>query len=506
MRIRRTSNHLALLLVAGIASFLIAARGGLAQVTLPPATAAAAAKASAGASTEILLRGPVHEAFAARYQGQVKAGAMVKTKPPAALREIPPALRPAGDDVHWIPGYWSWDDGQRDYLWISGAWRKAPMGCRWMPGYWSEADGGYRWTAGAWMGADTDSVAYLPLPPTEQQEESSGAAPDDESCWVPGNWLYENGAYRWRAGYWTQAEPDRIWIPEHYLVTAQGAILAPGYWDYRLEERGLLFAPMRIADRAAGDLQIMPSQVVNTSNLVLHLFVRPGQPSYYFGDYYADAYVKAGFRPWYDYRKQGFDPLFGYYLWHEQREGIDFLERLTGWHAYFHAHADRRPPHTVAALADFATRQAGVAESTVAILGRSLDDVAAASAHTAMPLIRLTNDQVSAVMRTTASLQGIANQRLQLEAAGEAVGDITGRALSLPRIANPIVTPDVGIPGTGVNIGAGVQETVRGTLGNGVLGGQGVLGIGGDANVEEYGGGGGGILGSGLLGGQGGRR
>ena len=60
----------------------------------------------------------------------------------ASLDDILGGLIP-GDNVVWIPGYWSWDDSRNDFLWVSGIWRNLPPGRQWVPGYWSEAAGGF---------------------------------------------------------------------------------------------------------------------------------------------------------------------------------------------------------------------------------------------------------------------------------------------------------------------------------------------------------------------------
>src|SRR4029077_8297925 len=71
---------------------------------------------------EVLARGPVHEAFAAPSQARPLPSHVVPNKPPDAIEELPPVEKPAGDHVIWIPGYWAWDDEQKDNLWVSGFW------------------------------------------------------------------------------------------------------------------------------------------------------------------------------------------------------------------------------------------------------------------------------------------------------------------------------------------------------------------------------------------------
>ena len=49
------------------------------------------------------------------------------------------AAKPAGVEVSWIPGYWAWENEDKDYLWVSGFWRDMPPDRRWVPGTWQEA-------------------------------------------------------------------------------------------------------------------------------------------------------------------------------------------------------------------------------------------------------------------------------------------------------------------------------------------------------------------------------
>src|SRR5262249_54885450 len=56
--------------------------------------------------------------------------------PPPPIEELPPELKPEGDDVVWVPGYWDWDEDSADFVWVSGFWREPPPGRDWVPGFW----------------------------------------------------------------------------------------------------------------------------------------------------------------------------------------------------------------------------------------------------------------------------------------------------------------------------------------------------------------------------------
>src|SRR5260370_168690 len=75
------------------------------------------------AGEEVQARGPVHEAFAEATQAVATQGEVVDKQPPDPIEETPPEEKPEGENVVWIPGYWSFDEEAKDFLWISGFWR-----------------------------------------------------------------------------------------------------------------------------------------------------------------------------------------------------------------------------------------------------------------------------------------------------------------------------------------------------------------------------------------------
>ena len=152
------------------------------------------------AGIEIQARGPVHEAFADPALANPEPGPVAPKKPPEAVPEIPPDQKPEGDNIQWIPGYWSWDEDRTDFLWISGVWRKTPPGQRWVPGYWSEADNGWQWARGFWAPEDRQELPYQPAPPAALDNGPSAAAPNDDSVYVPGAWRYQANRYAWQPG------------------------------------------------------------------------------------------------------------------------------------------------------------------------------------------------------------------------------------------------------------------------------------------------------------------
>ena len=168
---------------------------------------------------EVLTRGPVHEAFAETVTFNPQPGVVVMRECPAPIQEMPPALKPEGANVSWIPGYWAWDDERNDFLWISGIWRDLPYGRQWVPGYWYACTSGFQWTPGYWGDASLTEVDYLPEPPQTVEVSPIGTAPSAEYEWIPGIWIWRSHHYVWRPGFWAVAQTGWSWIPDHYVCS-----------------------------------------------------------------------------------------------------------------------------------------------------------------------------------------------------------------------------------------------------------------------------------------------
>ena len=67
--------------------------------------------------------GPVHEAF----QGPVARDDRVRApkSPPPPMAEEPTNDRPV-PQAQWVGGYWAWDPGRNDFVWVAGAWGRPP--------------------------------------------------------------------------------------------------------------------------------------------------------------------------------------------------------------------------------------------------------------------------------------------------------------------------------------------------------------------------------------------
>jgi hypothetical protein len=348
---------------------------------------------------EVQARGPVHEAYAEPAQARPEPTPLVNRQPPEPIDEVPPDQKPEGDNVVWIPGYWSYDIDASDFLWVSGIWRVPPPGRVWVPGSWQQVQGGWHWVAGLWAEAGQDQLQYLPAPPPSVDEGPSMSAPEGGGTYAPGCWVFRASRYFWRPGFWVSYHPGWLWVNAHYVWTPAGYLFVEGYWDRPLETRGVLFAPVRI-DRAvvAGTRwSYTPAYAIQPDFLLTALFVRPANCHYYFGDYFEARYQKAGFFPWVDYRvaKGCYDAAFAYYR--------QSFARHDGWEKNLRElYAARlrgdvpRPPHTLVQQTEEARKITLNRTANVAV-HKSVNITHAQNVSVLAPLPQLHNTRVTAL-------------------------------------------------------------------------------------------------------------
>jgi hypothetical protein len=261
-------------------------------------------------------RGPIHEAYAQPVDGTPKPGPLAPKAPPPPVPEAPPDQKPEGERVQWVPGYWAWDTEKNDYLWVSGFWRLPPPDRTWVAGKWNKNGANYQWTPGYWADAGRAKIDYLKQPPDSLDNGPSVPAPADNTFYVPGCWVSNQGEYAWRPGYWTTGYSNWTWMPSRYSWTPDGCVFVDGYWDYPLADRGMLFAPVTFGQPywQTPGWAFTPSYCLNYDSLFFgSLFVRPGWSHYYYGDYSGLGYAGLGFYPWSSFGYRHYDPLFSYY-------------------------------------------------------------------------------------------------------------------------------------------------------------------------------------------------
>ncbi len=364
-----------------------------------------------------LLRGPVHEAFAEQFNADPVPGLVVPQKPPEAIEEVPPELKPDGRQVEWISGYWAWDEDQDDFIWVSGVWREIPQGFRWLPGYWTEVEGGYQWVSGTWVSTQTSEIDYLNDAPPETLEQGPvGVAPTNEHIWVPGSWMWSDTRYVWRPGYWSMGYTNWVWVPARYQWTPRGYYFCDGYWDYPVARRGVLFAPSHFNRRFRYRRisRFTPRIVVASNLLTVHFWVRPRYRHYYFGNYYDVAWNNRGLTPWHQFPRQRrhFDPLYAYY---GRGRNNDYFNQLNVQFNVFVNQPNRRPPvrfrdqdRWVQDHRDFRSHD---------LLGNRFQNFVDASRQDrdGFQFVRLENQQRERVQQETVRLRELVNQRRDVE-------------------------------------------------------------------------------------------
>lgn len=277
--------------------------------TIQPATQAQppAAGGDAGGveqpGTQVLTRGPIHEAFGQPTVFNPKPGLQIAKKPPQPVEELPPDEKPEGDNVSWLGGYWSWDEEKGDFMWVSGFWRVLPPGRQWIPGYWAENAGQYQWVGGYWGAAAQEQQEVIKEPPPESLEQGAPpTSPSTEHIWAPGCWVYRDYRYMWRPGYWIVNQPGWAWVPACYSWTPCGYVYVDGYWDWSIRRRGVLFAPCYFDPVVCyrPGFYYRPAVCLDIDIITPHFFCRPAYCHYYFGDYYATSYLSIGITPWFN--------------------------------------------------------------------------------------------------------------------------------------------------------------------------------------------------------------
>src|SRR5207302_4351152 len=107
------------------------------------------------------------------------------------------------------------------------------------------------------------------------------------STYIPGAWIYRDSRFVWRAGYYAAVQDERVWVPPRYVWTPRGYLFVNGYWDYPLESRGLVFAPVYFSAPFWTDSswRYRPQYVLNLAAFFYSAFVGP--LGFYYANYYA---------------------------------------------------------------------------------------------------------------------------------------------------------------------------------------------------------------------------
>jgi hypothetical protein len=149
--------------------------------------------------TQIRAHPLLHEALVASSSGHPRHPLDVLYPPPSPLPEQPSGVKPAGDDVVWVAGYWVWDTNEDNWHWIPGLWIHAPPGRHWIPGYWSIVADGWRWIPGSWA---IDPPPPPPAPPPAYAYSPSGYYSSPAFGFFTGYGMWWPGYSYWPYYHW----------------------------------------------------------------------------------------------------------------------------------------------------------------------------------------------------------------------------------------------------------------------------------------------------------------
>jgi hypothetical protein len=425
---------------------------------------------------QYLTRGPLHEAFATPYNGNPEPSEIVQQEPPAPIEEVRPDLRPEGNDVQWISGYWAFDDEKKDFIWISGLWRDTPPKTRWVPGYWTQVEDGFLRVSGFWSSAEAEDITYLPPPPKSLEAGPSSPAPGEDYFYIPGTWVYESDEYAWRPGIWATQQEDWIWTPASYVWTPRGCIYRGGYWDYEPTYRGVVFTPVYYDQPVyrQPSYRYQPQYVVNTNlALLVHLFVGPRYQNYYYGNYYGSGFNNR-YLPWVNYGRNSsnwnYDPLYSYYRYQGNRRGQNITQWVAQRYDFFTQNEHLRPADNLRAQRDLLTRlrnQGTESENgadqvvqSLATLASDLRSIANSDDRT-LKFDRIEQVEQSLLDNEMQSQQMMAKQRLDFESQAEANAQIDGDNAASIGLENGGVTREDGAAQRNADAAAGVRGRLR---------------------------------------------
>lgn len=309
---------------------------------------------------EVQLRGPLHEAFAQPWETNQEPGAATTKEPPQPIAEEPPEQRPESPDAQWIPGYWAWDAERDDFIWVSGVYRIPPQGRTFVPGYWEQAGNGWRWVSGFWSNDNQADISYTPQPPAPLENGPSMPAPDDNSMYVPGTWIYRDGRFVWRPGYYAAYQEGRVWVPARYNWTPSGYVFVDSYWDVPFENRGLIYAPVCFNQPLWTNpyWSYRPGFVLNFGLFFDSVFLRHGSGHYHYGNYYDGRYARYGYRPWYSGAGRH-DPMFAYHGWQNRQQHPNWIANQSQVYANRTSGRAVAPPVTLAQQTNFVNTKQG---------------------------------------------------------------------------------------------------------------------------------------------------
>ena len=203
--------------------------------------------------------GPIHEAFIGKEAGEAILEAVPK-KPPEPIVEKksenrkPPASTTSGktpiderqfqEELVWIPGYFAWVKENQDFVWVCGTWRRPPPHHQWIPGEWLALEGeSWVWLPGFWSQEALSQMRPIGETPPDEIDENVCKSFNGDQYWVRGYWKFDTQkkTYVWHAGRFETFDPNWVYSPAHYVWRSNGYLFIPGFWDWPLEKRGVVY-------------------------------------------------------------------------------------------------------------------------------------------------------------------------------------------------------------------------------------------------------------------------
>ena len=259
-------------------------------------------------------RGPVHEAFVQRNEGKPEIGVAIGKQPPPPLPERPPEQHPTTRTWSGFPAI---GHGTPTATILCGSAARFAIrlrdaaGCPAIGQILPRAGIGRRGSGPRKINAH---LRYTPEPPAPLEDGPTTPPPDDNSTYIPGYWFYNEAdqALRLAARFLGAMRAGQIWTNPQYSWAPGGYAFCDGYWDYPLDNRGLLYAPAYFPTPLWNNPGwfYRPSYIVALGAFFNSGFYRPGYNNFFFGNYYGNNYASLGYRPWWGSNAQpGLQPL-----------------------------------------------------------------------------------------------------------------------------------------------------------------------------------------------------
>jgi hypothetical protein len=144
-------------------------------------------------------------------------------------REAPPPLREERHENRrgyiWVKGRWAWQNNA--WVWSGGRWEAERPTSRYVEGRWELRGNHWEWIEGGW--AEIPKFPPLDQPPPPPQREDDRVDPG--YVFLPGRWVWKDGAYVWQKGARARAEPGMYFEPGQWIQRDGHWLWTNGGWQ-----------------------------------------------------------------------------------------------------------------------------------------------------------------------------------------------------------------------------------------------------------------------------------